>query len=360
MAFIYKMEIKPLEYYFDDGSHIIFDKYNIDAYGIIRNAKTGQMLSYRHTGKYAACNVRYNGKKHCVYVGRAVVSTFCGKPDTFRHTADHIDRNPTNDNLENLWLCKRGQRANQERPHTYKTAFLIVRDGIEKTAREWVIHLQEEKNIHGREYTVNIIAMYAIKKQYGFSYKNYPDLPGEVWKHIINSGNTRNHWEISNMNRVKYVKKNAENVLTASSLRLTNDGYPCIAINQKQYFCHVLAFQAFYPDKYTDRKPNEMILHEDDDKTDFRPHKLRLGTSSENSHDAYKNGKHNDTKSARMICISYIGDTFEKKHESQHDAVKYLLSIGYTKACVSSITRAIKAYKDGKMSIRYGRSWKLM
>jgi hypothetical protein len=33
---IFKM-IKPLEYHFDDGSHVIFNNYTIDTSGVIRN-----------------------------------------------------------------------------------------------------------------------------------------------------------------------------------------------------------------------------------------------------------------------------------------------------------------------------------
>jgi hypothetical protein len=39
-----------------------------------------------------------------------------------------------------------------------------------------------------------------------------------------------------------------------------------------------------------------MVLHEDDDKEDFRPHKLRLGTRSDNAKDAHDNGKFDSTK----------------------------------------------------------------
>ena len=36
--------MKTLEYYYADGSHVVFDKYTIDTLGVIRNKKTGKVL----------------------------------------------------------------------------------------------------------------------------------------------------------------------------------------------------------------------------------------------------------------------------------------------------------------------------
>ena len=99
------------------------------------------------------------------------------------------------------------------------------------------------------------------------------------------------HWEISNMSRVKQVTKHASNVLWGDRLRRCN-GYPIISINGKNCYCHVLAFKTFYPELWDAKKLEEMVLHEDDNKEDFRPHKLRLGTASDNAKDARNNGKY--------------------------------------------------------------------
>ena len=103
-----------------------------------------------------------------------------------------------------------------------------------------------------------------------------------------------------------------------------------------------------------------MVLHENDDKLDFSPNKLRLGTGSENAADSYKNGKRDGTKTAWMKCTSYIDDVFEKHYESQSDAVRYLKTQGYLRASYAHISKALAAYKDGKVIVRYGRTWKLV
>lgn len=128
--------IKPLEYYYTDGSHVIFNKYTIEN-GVIRNKK-GEPIKYHQRGKYNRCVVfDDSGRQRLVVVGRAIASTVYGPPPTLSHTADHIDRNPENDTDENIrWLCKSGQRDNQDRSETKKSAFIVVNDGVEKTVGE--------------------------------------------------------------------------------------------------------------------------------------------------------------------------------------------------------------------------------
>lgn len=243
-------------------------------------------------------------------------------------------------------------------PDTLKSAFVIVKDGIEKTAKEWVEHLKDQTNHMGREYNTSMFNDYARKKIHGFSYKEYPDINGEVWKRIKDSDNKTSYWEISNMNRVKYITKHAENVLSGDRLGLSNCGYPVVRINGKPWGCHILSFMTFFPEEYASKKNGEMILHEDDNKMDFRPYKLRVGTATDNINDAHDNGKHDGKKTSKMRCASYIDGVFEKEHLGQRDAVRYLISKGVDITSHSKISQALKAYNVGRVIVRYGRTWK--
>lgn len=340
-----------LKYYYKSGSCIIFNKYTIDTSGVIRNNKTGRILSTRKTNGYNICSVRENsGKKRDIRVCRAVLSTFEGPPKTLEHTTDHINRVSTNDTFENLrWETESGQKHNRTKPKELKSAIIIVKDDLEKTSKDWIVHLKGQTNPFGREYTINNILNYAQRKQHGFSYKEYPAIPGEVWKKIIGTNTTRGRWEISNMCRIKYITNHTENVLSGGRLCIKN-GYPKIKLG----YCHVLSFLTFFPEEYAAKKPNEVVLHENDDKMDFRPHKLRLGTLCENAIDAHNNGKHKGKKSERVKCASYINDVLEKEYDSQSDAVTYLRSIGYTRAQDGMVSRAIV----GDRKTAYGRTWK--
>jgi hypothetical protein len=343
------------------GKHTSFDKYWMSTIGIITNKDSGEAPSYSKSGNYNVVNVMDNdGKVRRIYVGRAVASTFLGPPPTLKHTADHIDRDqPDNDALTNIrWLDKSGQRANQKRPETLKTAFVVVKDGLEKTLKEWVEHFDGEKNLLDRKYTNGMIKQYAIRKQHGFSYKEYPNLDGEVWKSVEGSENTQGRWEVSDMKRVKYVTNHANNVLWGDRLRL-NVGYPTVNINGKNVGCHVLAFKTFYPDLWAAKKDDEGVLHKFDDKLDFRPHMLRLGTQSDNAEDAHANNKYAGKKTERTICISYVSGVFEKEHESQEDAAKYLRKNGCPNASKSAICIALMAFKNGETKKRYDCTWEI-
>jgi len=350
----------PLCYWFVKKGvlkHVIFNKYTIDN-GVIKNEK-GEPIAYsKDKGGYNKCYVYDdNGKTWNIRVTRAIASSIYGSPPSSAHTADHQDKNRENDTDDNIrWLCKTGQSLNRDRPKTNKSAFLVDRYGEnEKTVNEWVDYFNSrgEKNPFGREYTKDMIEYYAQEKKHEFSYKEYPNLPGEIWREIINSKTIKGKWEISDMNRVKYITKHAENVLSEDRLCLGN-GYPQININGRGWHCHILAFMTFFPEEYANKKPDEMVLHEDDDPLDFRPHKLRLGTRTDNSIDARNNGKHYGTKTDRMKCVSYIDGIYELMHDSQHDAEKYLRHIGYKKAASQNISSVL----NDKRNFAYDRTWK--
>ncbi|AGE54413.1 hypothetical protein PBCVIL52s1_872L [Paramecium bursaria Chlorella virus IL-5-2s1] len=342
--------IKTLDYYFDDGRHIVFDKYTIDTFGIIRNMNNKEMSVT--TEEYCYCSVYKDEKQYTIRINRAIASTFLGPPPSIAHTADHIDRNPTNNHLDNIrWLCKNGQSANRLMPETNKSSFIIVKDNIEKTVKEWIDHLKDNNTPYGNSYTKSVIEHYAQRKQHGFSYKVFEDLPGERWKIIPGTLKSKNHWEMSNKSRVKQVTTHASNVLDATQMHKTN-GYPSIYINRKQQYAHIMCFYTFFPDEYSSKKPNEIILHKYDDKLDFRPENLRLGTHSQNRLDAYDNGRFDNAKIARQKCVSYINGVEEKEHESLSDAVRYLREKGYPKASQSNISSVI-----GTDITRYGRTW---
>ncbi|AGE59019.1 hypothetical protein PBCVOR070422_206R [Paramecium bursaria Chlorella virus OR0704.2.2] len=346
--------MKTLQYYSADSTHTVFSKYTISTSGIIQNKKSMKPFSYRINDGYYIVSVQDDvGKPWTISVARAVASTFLGKPPTIHHTADHIisDEKLNNDVSNIRWASKSDQNANQNRRDTLKSAFVIVKDDMEMTVKEWVAHLIGIKNPFGRDYTASMVNQYASKKQHGFSYKEFVDLPGEVWKYVKDSESPRgDRWEISNMNRVKYITKYANNILSGDNLCLLV-GYPVVCINGKKRLCHIIAFDAFHPDVARD---GLVVRHKNDDRLNFQPENLILGTMSDNSKDAYDNGKYDGTKSARVKCASFIDGILEKDFSSLSDATKYLKTKGYTNAKVTGVSRVL----TGERNTAYGRVWK--
>lgn len=341
---------KTLEYYFDDGRHIVFDKYTIDTLGIVRNMKNKEMSVT--TKEYCYCPVYKDGKQYTIRVNRAIASTFLGKPPSLAHTVDHINRISTDDRLDNIrWLCKNGQSANRIMPETNKSPFIIVKDNLEKTVKEWIDHFKDKITPHGNPYTKSVIEHYARRKQHGFSYKVFEDLPGEIWKIIPETRKSKNHWEISNKSRVKQVTKHASNVIDATQMHKSN-GYPVIQIDGKRQYAHIVCFNTFFPDEYSSKKTDEIICHKYDNKLDFSLENLSIGTQSQNRFDAYDNGKFDNTKTARQKCVSYINGVKEKEHTSHADATRHVRNNGYPKAVQSNISNVM-----GTDTMRYGRTW---
>lgn len=308
--------------------------------GKIINKKTRKILSYRQNsrGDYR-CTVYINGKKKAITVARAALATLVGPPPTPDHTADHIDRIPENNSIGNLrWVTKSDQSMNQTRPKIYKSAFIIVKDGVEKTSKEWA----EELGCHHKTVLRN-----ARNKMNSFSFKEYPDLPGEVWKIVERSDNSQGFWEVSDKLRARYTTKHASIVFDTFCLQ---SGYPTIGINGKIKRLHILTFEAFNPGVIV--ADGKVVRHLDDDKLNFAPENLAVGTSSQNGKDAHDNGRYDGMKSARRSVTSYINDVKEREFASLADAVEYLKSIGYPKADKGGISKFINT-----SSIRYGRRW---
>ncbi|AGE56948.1 hypothetical protein ATCVNTS1_410R [Acanthocystis turfacea Chlorella virus NTS-1] len=345
--------MKTLQYYSSTGKLTVFPNYDIDDNGAIKNINTGQVLTRRKTAGYNRVNVYLEGKQYSVRVARAIASTFIGPPPTLHHTVDHDDRNRENDTLENIrWANISEQNKNQSKPSNLQSAFIIEKDGIEHTISEWIEKLKNETNHLGRMYTAGAIKAYAQRQTNGFRYKTFPTLRGEVWKAVRGSKNSQGEWLISNMNRMKYKTTYAENVLTTDKLS-KNNGYPVICISGKHWYCHELSLMTFRPREYAAKIPGDIILHKHDDRLDFNPFRLRLGSSSENGIDAHDNGKYAGTKTERRSVASYIDDILEREHVSINAATRYLREIGYSKADKSGIQRALR---DGVT--RYDRTWK--
>lgn len=106
--------------------------YEISNYGRIRNSKSNKILKLKEikvNSNYTAirCNLRKNGSTVTPIVSRLVLQAFKPIENSDDYHADHIDCDPTNNNLSNLrWLKPEINCSNIHRD-SYKT-----RDWYEK------------------------------------------------------------------------------------------------------------------------------------------------------------------------------------------------------------------------------------
>jgi hypothetical protein len=61
-----------------------------------------------------------------------------------------------------------------------------------------------------------------------------------------------------------------------------------------------------------------------------------------------------------MKCVSYINGIFEKEYASQTEVVEYLKSKGYVNPSKGNISTALTVSLDGKVLVRYDRTWKIV
>jgi hypothetical protein len=232
----------------------------------------------------------------------------------------------------------------KNRSDTQNNAFIIVHGGEELTANEWT----ERTGFHDR--TIRDRAQNEHNTEW--SYKTYDDLPDEKWKLVEDSKNSQGWWMVSDLGRVAYHTKYARKVYSPDELSISN-GYPSIGINGKYRKVHLVVFQTFRKKEYDSMKPGEMILHKNDDRMDCRINELRVGTASQNGHDAYDNGKFDGTKTERRPCVARQGD-WSKPFDSLLDAVQWIrTTTEYEKASAGNITHCL----NEKRKTVYGFTW---
>jgi len=351
---------RTLVYYSQDGTCKVFTEYTIDTDCNITNTKTKKQISKKIENGYLSFNASCKKKSYHLSVARAMLSTFNGEPPTLSHTADHIkSKEVLNNSISNLrWSDRKEQRANQKRPKTYKSAFKIIQDNLEMTANGWASYYKKNYDKDYKKKKFNYLARNKID---GFSYKEYPDYHDEEWKQYTYSNNVI--YKISNMNRIKYITSYAEHVIDSKDMHKAS-GYPVVSINGVQEYAHIIVFKLFFPEQWGQKIENEIVLHEDDNKLDFRPHKLRLGTPSMNGHDAYDNGRYDETNRERKQCVMYDinGNKINDFRGSSH-AAEYIINIrnsGNIKIIARKIRGVLdKFYKDGvTCRTAYGYIWK--
>jgi hypothetical protein len=337
-------EFTTLVYYEDKTlKKQIYNKYEINEECIIRHKKLKKPMTYHlFLGYHKVYPYDDTGKQMTLSVARAMLSTFVGPPPTPQHTADHIQsKNKTDNHLSNLrWTDESGQRTNQNRSDTQNNAFIIVHDGEEMTSNEWA----ERTGVHNE----TILKRARNENNTEWSFKTYDDLPGEIWKDVEKSET----WKASNLGRVAYHSKHTRKVYSPEEL-YTYGGYPSIKINGTHRSVHSVVFQTFHPNEYDAMQKGEMVLHENDDKTECQNDKLRVGTRSQNTCDAHDNGKYDGKKNQRKTCMARKGD-WSNPFDSLADAVKWLrTNTCYDQAVKSSISECL----NGKRKSAYGYTW---
>jgi len=240
-------------YFFQDDKKTIVNKHN----HVIKPQKTGNYLRVKLT----------DGKKQ--FLHRLIAITFLGYPPNKDYVVDHIDRNPENNNIENLrWVTKSENSKNRRIVYTGKK-------------------IKQNNN----------------QKLYEIKYN-------EKYTHIYKGYRITEKGDIYSLKSENYLK-----------IRVNPSGYPTVSMSSgprdkhesMNFLVHRLVASTFISN------PNNLaqVNHKDGNKLNYDISNLEWCSPSENSQHAHDLGLNSTSKG---ICQFDLNGNFIKKFKKIIDA----------------------------------------
>jgi len=347
-----------------------FSQYEINEECVIRN-KTTLREQTKHIvyGYYVVQMVHdVTSKRRGRGVARLMLLSFIGPPPTTRHTADHIDRNPLNDSLENLrWATKTEQRNNQDRPTRYKNAEISVIRIDPVTLEETIFtSLGEAQKITGiNKGNISNCAKGRQRIAGGFMWryeKESEDLSGEIWVKIKkrDGGDYEEDpkVDVSQLGRLRdrrcggVLKKKTTDYISESVNR-ENKRYPTISVGGKnnRYLHEIFATTLLGP------PPDKTMVvnHKNGDIFDTTLYNIEWVSRSENANHGHDAGKYDGKKTQRQVINGMCVCSGEiKDFQSIQDAARYLGNQKYESSirqCLYGIRKTAYGYTWEKSNI---------
>lgn len=267
------------------AEHPYFTNYEGSNFGRIRRKETKKIRkqSIDKIGRYFI-TLRKNGKLFTKYSHRFICECFYGFNKNL--TVDHIDSNPSNNELSNLRYLPFIENVNN--PNTKKKRIPSKTNSrLEKvkcfdlngnfiktfnSAKEAIEILKLTKNKRSSNHITNVCRGLA-NSAYGYKWEYVEEkkINGEIFKKhpYLNI-------EVSNFGRVKIIAYGGRNRITKGSDNTR--GYLRITIGGKQYFVHRLVAETFIPNPSNKLEVN----HKNSNTKDNKAENLEWVTRQEN------------------------------------------------------------------------------
>ena len=266
-----------------------FHGYEASDRGLIRNTKTGkERKPYVTPCGYHRMVLMVDRKPKCVYVHRLIVVAH--RPDEYdpELTVDHVDRNPSNNRIENLRMATMKEQHSNKRPRMRnvrgapvycedEAGVVTLFPSTHEAARETGVAQSGIQRCAAGEYG----AAGSMKWSYVHEIEPVEDLPDEEWR-VVKAKTC-----VSTKGRVKTLVGAGWIVKSAQELCVSN-GYPKVQIDGKDHRVHRLVASTFL-DPPTD-PASCSVNHKDGDKTNAAADNLEWVTTRQNALHARSSG----------------------------------------------------------------------
>lgn len=321
--------------------------YQVSNLGRLKNKSTGYISQAkpRQDGYIRCILVDDNKIRQPKFVHVLIALTFLGEPEDIEMSVDHINKNRSDNRVENLrWATNSEQGKNQNRTNTGRSVYQLSLD--DKIIRKWykIKDIEEQLNINRS----NISACCRGKQQtaggFKWKYTEDVDITDEIWMRIP-LDETYEEIYASNLGRIR--RRGKESYGTK-----TDGGYMRIGIYQngerKKAMVHrliCLAFNGFPPDG------KDQVNHIDGNKTNNSSNNLEWISNKENSIHAVSTGLRRDV-GAQKRCKPVYQLDLEGNIVSEFDSI--LIASEFTKISDANICMVCK----GSRRTAGGFKWK--
>jgi len=297
-----------------------------------------------------------------------ICRAFHGPPATSEHTADHIDNNPSNNNVENLrWLTKSEQikHSYATNPQRESNAARRSKPVLGRKVGDDVWTPYDSANAAARELSLDHGSISGVCRGKGKSIGGYEfrfdkpkeidTLPGEQW-HDVASGDgpyevsdlaermRRGTWpQVSSMGRFRSTRG------VVSLPKVASNGYVRVGIMKSHHQLHALICRAFHGPPATSE---HTVDHIDNNPSNNNVENLRWLTKSEQIKHSYATNLQRESNAGRTskpVLGRKVGDHVWTPYDSARAAAREL-SLDHGN--ISGVCRG-KARKTGDYEFRF-------
>lgn len=280
----------------------INNEYEVSNKGRVRNKSNNSLLKQRSKDLgYKTVGIKLNDKQKHFFIHKLVAEAFIPNPEN-KSTIDHIDQNPSNNNVENLrWFTSKEQCTNRNQScgkkpkilqfdmddnlvHTYENVSEVcefVKTNNLSTAKDENIKCQLSSCLNNKK-----------KSIYGYVWKYDSEIitekENEVWKSVGEIFPLAKNYQVSNFGRMK----NGEKLLSENkedSIYLGKETPRC--------HIHILVANLFIPNP--ENKP--LVFRIDGNKLNNSVSNLKWMTQKEISDHIFKHGLSSGGKSLKVV-----------------------------------------------------------